>query len=232
MVKKAGSRKKRTKKTPKKKGGKKKPYKRKTSKKGKTTKIIHQSTKEIRVEKALIENFVALQKVMVNLSSKFDNLSTQISKLLELFEISAKSLAKKDFELEKEVKDDGRIMEKIDNLSQQAGLIGKGLALIHEAGEGGIEEPVPVKEPKPVLKKPSFKPIRPKTPIREPEPPPEFQRLSKPPAIPKIRPQLRMQAKPGPGTPQRKAMTQEAEGPRSMEGYQESIASSEKKNEL
>ena len=41
----------------------------------------------------LVENFVSLQKVMTNLSIKFDNLSMQISKLLELFEISAKTLA-------------------------------------------------------------------------------------------------------------------------------------------
>ncbi|KHO55254.1 MAG: hypothetical protein QT10_C0004G0041 [archaeon GW2011_AR19] len=38
------------------------------------------------VEKILVENFVSLQKVMTNLSVKFDELSSQISKLLELFE--------------------------------------------------------------------------------------------------------------------------------------------------
>ena len=42
--------------------------------------------RDIQTEKILVENFVALQKVMVNLSIKFDNLSGQISKLLELFE--------------------------------------------------------------------------------------------------------------------------------------------------
>ena len=100
----------------------------------KVTKIIHESTKEIKIERALVENFIALQKVMVNLSGKFDDLSGQISKLLELFEISAKSLAKRDFEdLDKENIATKRIMEKLDNLTQQAGLIGRGLALIHEA---------------------------------------------------------------------------------------------------
>jgi len=101
-------------------------------KKPKSTKVVYHSTKEIKVERALIENFIGLQKVMVNLSGKFEDLSSQISKLLDLFEISAKALAKKDFSSGNlEAK---RVMEKLDNLSQQAGLIGKGLALIHEVG--------------------------------------------------------------------------------------------------
>jgi len=41
-------------------------------------------------EELLIENFVGLQKVMVNLSMKFENLSDNISKLLNVFEISAR----------------------------------------------------------------------------------------------------------------------------------------------
>ena len=110
----------------------KKEVSKKTENKGKVTKIIHESTKEIKIEGALIENFIALQKVMVNLSAKFDGLSGQISKLLELFEISARSLARKDFESGSD-KDIKKVMEKIDNLTQQAGLIGRGLALIHEA---------------------------------------------------------------------------------------------------
>jgi len=52
--------------------------------------------RDIQTEKILVENFVALQKVMVNLSIKFDNLSGQISKLLELFEISAKAFTEKE----------------------------------------------------------------------------------------------------------------------------------------
>ena len=106
------------------------------SKKGRTTKVKYHSIKEIKVEKALVDNFIGLQKVMVNLSSKFDNLATQISKLLELFEISAKAMAAKDFGVEKDDKETKKIMEKLDNISEHAGLIGKGLVLIHEAGQG------------------------------------------------------------------------------------------------
>ncbi|MFH1710960.1 MAG: hypothetical protein ABH840_01485 [Nanoarchaeota archaeon] len=119
--------------------GKAKSIRRKTSQrskgkeKTKSTKVIYHSTKEIKVERALIENFIGLQRVMVNLSAKFDSLSSQISNLLQLFEISAKSLARKSVDSAENL-DAKRVMEKLDNLSAQAGLIGKGLALIHEIG--------------------------------------------------------------------------------------------------
>src|SRR3990167_6836909 len=107
----------------------------KNTSEGKVTRVVHESTKEIKIDRALIDNFVSIQRVMVNLSAKFDNLSTQISKLLELFEISAKSLVRKDMEdSEKEDMQNKKIMEKLDNIAQQANLIGKGLVLIHEAG--------------------------------------------------------------------------------------------------
>ncbi len=80
-----------------------------------------------RVDKVLVENFVSLQRVMTNLALKFDNLSSQISKLLELFEISAKTLAEKGVD-EKEKK----MIEKLDSLLEQNKVIAKGLALLHE----------------------------------------------------------------------------------------------------
>jgi len=83
-------------------------------------------------EKILVENFVALQKVMTNLSSRFDELSGQISKLLELFEISAKTISEKgpNFGNEKEGE---KISEKLDNLVEQNKVIARGLTLLHEA---------------------------------------------------------------------------------------------------
>lgn len=41
-------------------------------------------------EELLIENFVGLQRAMINLSIKFENLSDNISKLLNVFEVSAR----------------------------------------------------------------------------------------------------------------------------------------------
>lgn len=83
------------------------------------------------VEKALLENFISLQRVLVNLSSKFDNLSNEISKLLELFEISAKALAEKNFSMSGD-KGNEKIIQRIDTLLDQNKTIAKGLTLMHE----------------------------------------------------------------------------------------------------
>lgn len=167
MARKAGSRKRKVVRA--------KSIKKKPSKKTKTE-IVYHSTKEIKVEKALIDNFIGLQKVMVNLSSKFDNLSNQISKLLDLFEISAKALAKKEFSAtgDQEAK---RVIQKLDSISQQAGLIGKGLALIHEVGTENQNPVIPFNQQRPmtqpvqtmpapiqVPRKPKPMPIRPPAP--------------------------------------------------------------------
>lgn len=155
---------KKAKKRVKKKTSKVKRVVKKASKK-KPTEVHYHSTKEIKVEKALIENFIGLQKVMVNLSSRFDELSTQISRLLNLFEVSAKAMAKKEFERSQDP-DLKKVLDRLDNLSRQAGLIGHGLALIHEVNEEKHErtalsqtrfEPRP-SPPNPQLRNPNFKP--------------------------------------------------------------------------
>ena len=76
-----------------------KTTKKKTVKKTTKKKPVHHSTefKEMHVERTLVENFIALQKVMTNMSVKMDQLTNQVSKLLDLFELSAKAVAKKDF---------------------------------------------------------------------------------------------------------------------------------------
>ncbi len=84
-----------------------------------------------KIEQVLIENFVSLQKVMTNLAVKFDNLSVQISKLLELFEISAKTLAEKDYSIKTEP--DKKVSEKLDTLLEQNKIIAKGITLLHES---------------------------------------------------------------------------------------------------
>ena len=85
-----------------------------------------------KTEKILIENFVALQKVLTDLSGKFDNLAHQISKLLNLFEMSAKALAEKDFEIEKNNRENMKIPEKIENVLEQNKTIARGLTLMHD----------------------------------------------------------------------------------------------------
>ena len=85
---------------------------------------------ERKVEKILIENFVSLQKVMVNLTVKFEDLSKQISELLHLFEDSAKALVKKDFHEDK--KDSKEIVNKLNSIMDQNKVIAKGLTLMHD----------------------------------------------------------------------------------------------------
>jgi hypothetical protein len=83
-------------------------------------------------QKMLIENFVSLQSVMADLSSKLNNLTNQMSKLLELFEQSAKTFMEKDIKfagggVDKDTAD------KLDKLLEQNKIIARGLALLHES---------------------------------------------------------------------------------------------------
>ncbi len=97
----------------------------------------YSSTKRLtkaELEKMLIDNFVNLQKVLTNLSIKFDALSTNISRLLQLFEISAKSLTQKKVSGGGEKDED--LMKKLDSLLEQNKTIAKGLTLI----EGKLRE--------------------------------------------------------------------------------------------
>ena len=91
--------------------------------------IIHHVSEEPKMERVLIENFVALQRVLTNLSVKLDNVSGQMSKLLDLFEISAKSLADKDFNIGGDNKD---MVGKLDKLLDQNKILAKGISLMHE----------------------------------------------------------------------------------------------------
>ncbi len=92
------------------------------------------------LEQKLIDNFVNLQKVLTNLSVKFDNLSEQISKLLQLFEISAKSFAEKqekgELNIGQNKEKDGELVNKLDTLIDQNKTIAKGLTLM----EGKLRE--------------------------------------------------------------------------------------------
>ncbi len=90
--------------------------------------------KDRQIDKILVENFVSLQKVMTNLSVKFDELSNNISKLLELFELSAAALAKKDINFTKPI-DEDKIMNKLNNILEQNKIIARGMALMGESRE-------------------------------------------------------------------------------------------------
>ena len=101
----------------------------KTKRISNTKKPIPRSSSNI--DKVLIENFITLQRVMTNLSLKFDNLSSQISKLLQLFEITAKTIAKGDFKPENS-QNPKEVLKKLDSLPEQNKTIARGLTLMHE----------------------------------------------------------------------------------------------------
>jgi hypothetical protein len=115
------------------------------------------SKRDADVEKILVENFVSLQKVMTNLAVKFDSLSDQMSKLLGLFEISAKTLAEKGA-----MGEDKKILGKLDSLLDQNKVIAKGIALLHERAMPPQEQEVQIVSsesvtPMPIASRPPMK---------------------------------------------------------------------------
>jgi hypothetical protein len=125
------------------------------------------SSKSESLQKILIENFVTFQKVMINLSAKFEELSKKISELLELFEITAKTMAERDINPARsdETKE---LIEKMNIMLDQNKVIARGLTLMHESmsgSSGSYEEtkvpetvqPQPSPMPKMIPKKPEGK---------------------------------------------------------------------------
>lgn len=106
------------------------------------------------IDSVLLENFVALQRVLTNLSVKLDNVSNQMTKLLDLFEISAKALAEKDYNLEP---DNTEVIDKLDSLLGQNKTIARGLTLLHER-TNPVEQMPPVQQ---IPIKPLPPPIKP-----------------------------------------------------------------------
>ena len=90
----------------------------------------------------LIDNFVALQRVLADVSVKLATLSEQISSLLKLFEASAKSFKEKK---EREKIETRGITDKLNELVEQNKTIAKGLSFVEEemAAEKAKPKPLP-----------------------------------------------------------------------------------------
>ena len=86
-------------------------------------------------EELLIENFVGLQHAMTNMSIKFGGLSDNISKLLQVFEESAKNFVSGG------KPDDKDMLNKINSLLEQNKTIARGLVLMEGKLRGRSEEP-------------------------------------------------------------------------------------------
>jgi hypothetical protein len=165
-IRRTSKRKKKTKKKTKKKATKKRPKTRKVN----TEKV------QIQMQPILVENFVALQKAMVNLAAKVDTQNTHLNKLLELFELSAKSLAKKGFKLESgEAAPSKEVIEKLGELSEQNKVIARGMTLIHES-----QAAPPAMPPAPMAAPPTPKPMPTAAPMAAPPTPEEGYKKSAP----------------------------------------------------
>jgi len=82
------------------------------------------------LDEVLLENFVQLQHVLTNLAVKFEDLSGNISRLLQLFELSAKSFADKPISAPAGV--DQEFLKKLDSLLDQNKTISKGIMMMEE----------------------------------------------------------------------------------------------------
>jgi len=78
----------------------------------------------------VLENLVQLQKVHTDLAEKFDSLSKQISSLLNLFEMTARSFSQNP--ANQVVEKDKEFLDKIDKLLDQNKTIARGLTLMEE----------------------------------------------------------------------------------------------------
>lgn len=103
----------------------------------KRKKTSRNAPSKTQIEESLIENFVKLQSVMTNMSVKFDQLSDNITRLLELFEIAAKSFVQH----EKETSGDADLLVKLDTLLDQNKTIANGLTLMEEKVRHNLEQP-------------------------------------------------------------------------------------------
>ena len=104
--------------------------KKKSAKKGAKKKSVGKQAAKL--NEILVENFVNLQKAITNLTVKFDNLADQMSHLLQLFEISARSFSEKLSKAAPEIEKDREFLDKLDKLLEQNKTIAKGLTMMED----------------------------------------------------------------------------------------------------
>jgi hypothetical protein len=110
-------------------------------------KIKKKKISQQEIDLALIENFVMMQKSLTNLTIKFDTLSDNISKLLTLFEVSARTfIRKQEGMIVPDTKEDKDLLNKIDSLLDQNKTIAKGLTLIEEKIRHKNDNELPTRE--------------------------------------------------------------------------------------
>lgn len=108
---------------------------------------------EDKVNKILVENLVSLQKVLTNLSVKFDSLTKRLDGMIDLFEESAKTVVKGEINAMEDSKHTKKVLDKMDNLFEQNKLIARGLTLLNESTAGGLSEEISSSTPDNVSQK-------------------------------------------------------------------------------
>ena len=103
--------------------------------------------KKEEVEQALIENFIQLQKVLTNLTLKFDELSSNMSRLLQLFELAAKNFSEKG---DGKSSLDHDFLKKLDALLDQNKVISKGIMMMEEKVRNRTDPNANAARPRPV----------------------------------------------------------------------------------
>lgn len=86
------------------------------------------------IDRMMFDNFVSLQRTLTNLAEKLDSLTDQTSKLLRLFELSAKSFIERNGG--KVSVEDKETLDKIDKLLEQNKTIAKSLVMMEEKIRG------------------------------------------------------------------------------------------------
>lgn len=82
------------------------------------------------LEQKILENLVELQKVHTSLAEKFDKLAGELSQLLTLFEMAARSFAEQP--ANQMAERDKDFLDKVDRLLEQNKTIAKALTLVEE----------------------------------------------------------------------------------------------------
>ena len=96
------------------------------------------------VNTLLIENFVGLQKAMTHLSMKFENLTEQISKLLQVFELSARNISEKGLNT-----NNNEISTKLSELLEQNKAIAAGIIFLEDKINKDSKQFIPPQQSQP-----------------------------------------------------------------------------------
>lgn len=117
---------------------------------------VPMDSKREHIDSTLLHNLVELQKVHMTLIEKFDRMSKQMSDLLTLFEMAARSFAVHPANQTSEK--DKEFLDKIDRLLDQNKTIAKGLTMMEDKMKekiyGGTPANEPAEEEQPITPRP------------------------------------------------------------------------------